>query len=246
MFSVIAPRRLYRQAADQMRTLIERGEFAVGERLPAERELAEMLRVSRPTVREALIVLEVEGFVNIRMGSGVYICRRQVPATSVPPENIEGPFELLRARSIVECAIAGEAARAARPDHIATLDQNLRAMSEALDDRPAALALDRGFHTAVAAIISNATLERFVGEIHDMRMTPYFEKLAGYFENRDTWRSAVEEHRAVRNAIAAGDPEGARAAMRNHLELSQQRLSQSFAEEQDKISSAKRGPAAAR
>jgi DNA-binding FadR family transcriptional regulator len=246
MFSVIAPRRLYRQAADQMRTLIEQGQFAVGDRLPAERELAEMLRVSRPTVREALIVLEVEGFVNIRMGSGVYVCRRQAPSNPIPSENIEGPFELLRARSIVECAIAEEAARAARPDHIAALDQNLRAMSDALDDRPTALALDRGFHTAVASIVSNATLERFVGEIHDMRMTPYFEKLAGYFENRDTWHSALEEHRAIRNAIAAGEPESARAAMRNHLELSQQRLSQSFAEEQDKTSPAKRGPAAAR
>jgi DNA-binding FadR family transcriptional regulator len=61
-------------------------------------------------------------------------------------------------------------------------------------------------------------------------MTPYFEKLASYFENTETWRAAMEEHRAIRNAIAAGDPAAARAAMRAHLDQSQLRLSESFEE----------------
>ena len=69
----IAPRRLYRQIADQLRTLIERGEFPVGSRLPPERDLAVQLGVSRPSVREALIALEVEGRVEVRMGSGIYV-----------------------------------------------------------------------------------------------------------------------------------------------------------------------------
>ena len=77
MFAAIQPRRLYRQVADQIRTLIESGEFAVGERLPGERELAEKLGVSRPTIREALIALEVEGLVHIRMGSGIYVTRQR-------------------------------------------------------------------------------------------------------------------------------------------------------------------------
>ena len=103
---------LYRQVADQIRTLIENGEFAVGERLPGERELAEKLGVSRPTIREALIALEVEGLVHIRMGSGIYVTRqqREKPALA-PAEDLEGPFELLRARSLIECAIAEEAAK---------------------------------------------------------------------------------------------------------------------------------------
>ncbi|WP_117194415.1 FadR/GntR family transcriptional regulator [Rhizobium terrae] len=244
MFSVVEPRRLYRQAAEQMRALIERGEFAIGDRLPAERDLAEMLGVSRPTVREALIVLEVEGFVTIRMGSGVYVSRRNVQRISLPAsENVEGPFELLRARSLVECAIVEEAARLARPDHIAALDKNLAAMATALDDRPEALSLDRAFHTTVAGIVANATLERFVGELHDLRLTPYFEKLAGYFENRHTWHSALEEHRAIRDAVAAGNPTGARNAMRVHLELAQRRLSESFGEEAEKLSFDERKPA---
>ncbi|HEX2148097.1 MAG TPA: FCD domain-containing protein, partial [Pseudorhizobium sp.] len=104
-------------------------------------------------------------------------------------------------------------------------------MGQALEDRAAALALDRDFHIAVASIIDNGTLNRFVGSIHDLRMTPYFEKLASYFENPETWRAAMEEHRAIRDAIAAGNPQAARAAMRAHLDQSQIRLSESFGEE---------------
>lgn len=231
MFSVVESRRLYRQVADQMRKLIERGDFASGSRLPAERELAELLAVSRPTIREALIVLEVEGFVHIRMGSGVYVAAPRPLADAQIAEEAEGPFELLRARTVVECAIAEDAARAARPDQIAILDDILARMAASLENRPVALELDRDFHVAVADIIGNGTLNRFVRSIHDLRLTPYFEKLASYFENPMTWRAAMEEHRAIRDAIAAGDPPGARAAMRAHLDQSQLRLSESFGEE---------------
>jgi DNA-binding FadR family transcriptional regulator len=231
MFVAVESQRLYRQVADQMRGLIECGELATGSRLPAERELAQMLGVSRPTIREALIVLEVEGFIDIRMGSGIYVTARKAPSAELPPEDFEGPFELLRARAVVECAVAEEAARLVRPEHIAQMDENLSKMALALEDRRQALALDRDFHVIVSGIIANATLNRFIGSIHDMRMTPYFEKLASYFENTDTWRAAMEEHRAVCNAIASGDPAAARAAMRAHLEQSQIRLSKSFEEE---------------
>src|SRR5262249_28265178 len=104
----IEPRRLYRQIADQLRHLIDQGEFAVGSRLPAERMLADRLGVSRPTVREALIALEVEGRLKIRVGSGIYVVEPQ-PAVAVPANvAIEGPLELLRARAFVESAIAGK------------------------------------------------------------------------------------------------------------------------------------------
>ena len=74
----IEPRRLYRQIADQLRHLIDQGEYAVGSRLPAERVLADRLGVSRPTVREALIALEVEGRLKIRVGSGIFRYRRRL------------------------------------------------------------------------------------------------------------------------------------------------------------------------
>ena len=70
----LTPVRLYRQIAERVRVLIAQGRFASGERLPAERDLALQLGVSRPSVREALIALEVEGLIEVRTGSGIYVC----------------------------------------------------------------------------------------------------------------------------------------------------------------------------
>ncbi|HEX3063454.1 MAG TPA: GntR family transcriptional regulator, partial [Usitatibacter sp.] len=93
-------RRLYRQIADQIAALIERGEYGPGQRLPPERDLAKQLGVSRPSVREALIALEVEGYVEVRVGSGVYVLGpRHGPAAHPLPAD-SGPFELIRARWI--------------------------------------------------------------------------------------------------------------------------------------------------
>lgn len=233
MFAAIQPRRLYRQVADQIRALIEKGEFAVGERLPGERELAEQLAVSRPTIREALIALEVEGFVHIRMGSGIYVIQQRPRRSAFHPEDLEGPFELLRARSLIECAIAEEAARVVTPAHVAAMDEVLTKMASNFHSPQTSIGYDRDFHTTVAGIIENSALNRFVGELFDQRMTPYFEKLASYFEGPASWQQAFAEHRAIRDAIAAGDPVAAKAAMQFHLLQSQARFSESFGEEPD-------------
>lgn len=233
MFMALEPRRLYRQVADQIRTLIGTGELVVGERLPAERELAERFGISRPTVREALIVLELEGLVQIRMGSGVYIMRKPAAGPAVlPVDDSDGPFEILQARCIVESAIAEEAARCAGPECIATLDANLDLMQDALGDPDRAVALDCAFHGAIIDIIGNSALKRFTGLVYDRRSSPYFERLASYFEGPHTWKLALDEHRVIRDAIAAADPSAAREAMRAHLTLAQKRFSESFGEEQ--------------
>jgi DNA-binding FadR family transcriptional regulator len=226
----IEPPRLYRQVADQLRQLIDSGEYAVGARLPAERELAEKFGLSRPTVREALIALEVEGRIRIRVGSGIYV--RAVAENTPPPveNDDEGPFELLRAREFIEGAIAAEAALLARPDDIEKLDNVLARMKTRNHPSETTIGIDREFHTSVAGILGNAVLVRFIGEMFDQRFNPYFERLSSYFENRQSWQAAIDEHVAVRNAIAAGDSAGAKAAMQEHLGLSQQRFSRNFGE----------------
>ena len=232
MFVALEPRRLHRQVADQIRALIEAGELGVGAKLPAERDLAERFAISRPTVREALIVLEVEGYIQIKVGSGVYVCQRLIQTTNgLPVDDGDSPYELLQARSIIESAIADEAARLAKPDDIARLDKTLRDMEGAIGDPVKMLVHDRAFHTAITDIIGNATLHRFAGQIFDRRMTPYFERLASHFEGPHTWRLALEEHRIIRNAIAANDAAAARDAMRRHLTTSQKRFYESFGEE---------------
>ncbi|MER8726189.1 FadR/GntR family transcriptional regulator [Mesorhizobium sp. M1027] len=225
----VEPRRLYRQVADQLRQLIDAGEFSVGDRLPTERDLADQLGISRPTVREALIALEVEGRIRIRVGSGIYVTDPPSAASS-EPEVEEGPFELLRAREFVEGAIAAEAALHVRPADIERLDDVLRRMEAMRHPNKMTIALDREFHTAVAGILENAVLVRFIGELFDQRMNPYFERLSIYFETSDSWQVAAREHRAVRDAIAARDPERAKAAMQQHLRQSQIRFSRNFDE----------------
>ena len=146
----VEARRLYRQVADQLRALIDSGEYRVGSRLPTERDLAEQLKVSRPTVREALIALEVEGRVRIRVGSGIYVSEPAALAHPLPAATeIEGPFELLRAREFLEGAIAEQAARVATPDDIARIDASLDAMATAQHPGEASMIHDRAFHVAV-------------------------------------------------------------------------------------------------
>ncbi|KRQ16447.1 FadR/GntR family transcriptional regulator [Bradyrhizobium manausense] len=226
----VEARRLYRQVADQLRSLIDSGEYAVGSRLPTERELAEQLKISRPTVREALIALEVEGRVRIRVGSGIYVTEA-ADAAPAPSAVIEGPFELLRAREFLEGAIAEQAARVATRDDIARIDATLVAMADVEHSGEASMVHDRAFHVAIAGCLGNAVLVRVVGELFDQRLNPYFAQLAHYFENPGTWLAALSEHRVVRDAIAAGLPKAARDAMRHHLAHSQERFAQSFGAE---------------
>src|SRR5438045_2619711 len=90
----LEPKRLYRQIAEQLRTLMTKGEFKPGARLPAERDLAKQLGVSRPSVREALIALEVEGWVEVRGGAGVFVlerARRAHESTKKIPPTEWGP-----------------------------------------------------------------------------------------------------------------------------------------------------------
>lgn len=226
--AAIEPRRLYRQVADQLRGLIDNGEYGVGDRLPTERELSESLGISRPTVREALIALEVEGRIRIRVGSGIYVTAP--PALASAAVELDGPFELLRARELVESAVAKEAATCATPADIEALDAVLAAMEDGTHPSPETIAIDRRFHVSVAGILDNAVLTRFVGKLFDQRMTPYFERLSEYFETGESWRLAHAEHRLVRDAIAARDADAAEAAMRDHLLKSQLRFQRGFGE----------------
>ena len=141
-------------------------------------------------------------------------------------------MEILQARCLIESAIAEEAARKVTSDGLTRIDATLERMARSLDEPEIALACDRDFHTAIADIIGNSALKHFTGLIYDSRMSPYFKKLASYFEGPHTWKLALEEHHIIRDALATGDAAAAREAMRSHLTLAQKRFSESFEEEQ--------------
>ena len=222
----IEPRRLYRQIAEQLRGLIHRGEYPPGSRLPAERELAAQLGVSRPSVREALIALEVEGLVDVRVGSGVVVLAPPAAAAGGAARGVGdafGPFEIIRARQLLEGELAALAARRMNKAQVTRLRDLLDAMAADILVGGMPIDSDREFHLAVARAADNAPLLRTVGDLYDERNNPLFETFGQHFENTRTWRLALAEHRAVVDAIAGRDAEGARRAMQRHLQRSQGR-----------------------
>ncbi|MFZ4287485.1 FadR/GntR family transcriptional regulator [Variovorax sp. HJSM1_2] len=229
----LEPQRLYRQIAGQLQALIESGEFPVGARLPAERELAVQLGVSRPSVREALIALEVEGWVEVRTGSGVYVLARQADTRKqAVPSSEWGPLELIRARRVVEGEIAAIAAVQARPADLTAMAQAIAAMQRDTDKGVLPMAGDRAFHLAIVQACGNAVLTETVLQFWDSRRGPLFERLGGYFETVASWRAAIGEHQEIYAAIVARDADRARRAMQEHMDQSHQRFSASWSEAQ--------------
>ena len=218
----IEPRRLYRQIADQLRGLVERGEYEVGSRLPPERDLALQLGVSRPSVREALIALEVEGLVEVRMGSGVYV--RPITEASARQVSAEGPLETIRARQLIESELAALAATHMKKAQIVGLKNALALMQQEVDGGHTPTRGDRLFHLRIAEAAENSVLQRMVCELFDERHNPLFEQLGSHFETASSWAAAIEEHRAVIDAIARHSPEDARAAMAAHLSKAHDRF----------------------
>ena len=211
----IEPRRLYRQIADQLRGLIERGEYAVGARLPPERDLARALGVSRPSVREALIALEVEGWVEVRMGSGIYVL--PVAPSNLRRVSAESPLETLRARQSIESELAAHAAVQMTKSQIAGLRTALALMRQEVDAGQTPIEGDRLFHLRIAQASDNPVLTRIVTDLFDERHNPLFAHFGSHFETALTWSAAIAEHAAVIEAIASRPPDAARAAMVTHL-----------------------------
>ena len=222
----IEPRRLYRQIADQLRGLLERGEYAAGSRLPPERDLALQLGVSRPSVREALIALEVEGRVEVRMGSGIYVL--PIDAARTRTVSAEAPLETIRARQLIESELAAHAARHMSKAQVAGLRNALALMQQEVDSGHTPARGDRLFHLRVAQAAENSVLERIVGELFDERCNPLFRQLGSHFETAHSWMAAIAEHGAVIEAIASRSAEAARAAMTAHLSNSHDRFTASI------------------
>lgn len=230
----VEPQRLYRQIAEQLRSLIGSGEFSPGSRLPAERDLAKQLGVSRPSVREALIALEVEGIIDVRTGSGIYV-RTPDAANSASVAHRQpgdlgewGPLELMRARELVEGEVAALAARNARRAQIAAIASALAQMREEAAAGTIPRAGDEAFHTAVAQACGNEVLRDTVRGYWNARSGPLFERLGDYFENPASWSAALVEHDAVLKAIRSHDAASARLAMQAHLKKAYSRYSASW------------------
>jgi DNA-binding FadR family transcriptional regulator len=211
----VESRRLYRQIADQIAHLIESGEFPPGTRLPAERELASSLGVSRASVREAIISLEIGGLVEVRVGTGIFVtapARQAAAAHDAGP----GPFELLQARKLIEGEIAAVAATKATPGDLQSLRESVLRMEAHVDDFAIREASDRAFHLQIAKATGNGSLELVVEGLWDQR-AELWGRMQSHFHTNDLTHKTIRDHAAILAAIAARNAEAARAAMHRHL-----------------------------
>ena len=222
-------RRLYRQIADQIAALIDGGEYGTGQRLPPERDLAKQLGVSRPSVREALIALEVEGYVEVRIGSGVYVMGPRGADTVGEPLNSDsGPFELIRARWLIEAECAALAAKHATKAQVRAMEEALDAMEADSKSGVMPLGADRLFHLRIAEGSGNSALALVVRTLWDQRQGPLFLRLEHHFDTPELWSLAIREHREIVEAISRHDAGAARSAMRRHMNRAAKRFSKSW------------------
>lgn len=214
---VFQSRRLYKQIADALAERIHSGIFAPGSHLPSERDLAQQMGVSRPSVREALIALEVMGLVEVRVGDGVLVCdRRASLAEETDTEN--SPLEQLQARMLLEGEVAGLAAENVTPEQLAVLDASLLAMEGMINDRTRFLEEDQRFHMAVVVASGSQTLIDLVEFLWQQRTLPVYRAFEKHFTGAAEQTAVLEEHRAIVEAIRQGDSRKARSAMRRHID----------------------------
>ena len=216
----MAPEGSAEQVVAHVRALIDRGSLRPGDRLPAERDLASRIGVSRPTVRAGLHALAAMGVVRSRHGSGTFIPAGP-PALAPEPLSFLAALhrfsrdEMYEARRVLEVGAAGLAAERATPEQIAALADAVTSLFALMNDPQAFLVHDVDFHRAVASISGNPILAALI----EMVSALYYEHRRTTAEraaNRDL-RAAAEAHRRIYQAIRARDAAAARAAMHDHL-----------------------------
>jgi len=209
--------RLYERVARDLAGQIAEGRYAVGQRLPSERDLAQTYSVSRPTIREAIIALELDGLVEVRLGSGVYV-KAQLPAQGQAGDTDIGPFELLEARRAVEAEACAMAAKRIDDEALDELDRLVIEMqAENARDVDRAEDADRRFHMLIAASTQNSAMIAAVEMLWEARARSPQTKLMGQKAHAAGVIPRIDEHTAIVTALRAGSSEDARDAMRRHL-----------------------------
>ncbi len=214
--------RLYQQVAQQMEDRIRAGEFKVGHRLPAERALISQFGVSRSVLREALIVLELRGLVDIRMGAGTFVVEPRDESAGERKDCLSfdevGPFDMLMARRMIEAETARLAALTAAPDDL----ERIKAALDQIEQDTAPFVMrhvaDRAFHIAIARATRNPALVTIVSGLWD-RYRRFMITEAGEIARRpENLGPAIADHLAIYTCLVDRDGSGAAAAMQAHLD----------------------------
>lgn len=207
--------RLYQKIAAKLASSIHSGKYPIGERLPAERDLAEQFEVSRTTIREATIALEIEGLVEVKQGSGVYVRKLPQRGSLTAPLDV-GPFELIEARLLIESEAAALAAMHISDGELDDLEALLVDMKRETA-KGHGEAADRKFHETIAAATRNNAVASMVDSLWEIRIrSPECIRLFARSKAKG-YLPIIGEHRAILDALRKHDAQLARQAMQDHL-----------------------------
>ena len=216
--------RLYLQIADKLAQQIASGALKPGDRLSAERDLATQYDVSRQTVREALIALEVSGLVEIKPGSGVYVLRTTAQnnaglKSSILADDAPGPLEIMEARLLIEGEAAALAADRISNEELQKLKVYLSQMTQlvAAQQSSEAEAFDCKFHQLIAIATRNSALQSMVEWLWIQRESSELSRLFAEKIRRQVAGPNIQAHEQIYQCLSRRDAEGARKAMQAHI-----------------------------
>jgi DNA-binding FadR family transcriptional regulator len=211
--------KLYQRVAASITAAIEAGRWSPGTRLPGERDLAEEYGVSRPTIREAMIALEMKGWIEARHGSGLYVTLRD-HGTGQREDALNfdvGAFDLTEARILFEGEAVALAAVSITDEQLDEIDALLVEMAAEDSNEPSVMDADHRFHLAIANATGNAAIRSVIEYLWELRTRSPLAANMFARAKRGGITPRVEEHRPIVAALRARDPHAARTAMRRHL-----------------------------
>lgn len=221
LFETSKEQKLYQQIATKIARQIQLKTYLPGERLPSERTLAEQLDISRATVREAIIALEILGYVEIRMGAGIFVLDSPMLHSDINIEtstrNEITPHEFIEIRLLVEPEFAELAAQNATREDLESF-KKLQAATERINSLKDHYYFDKKFHLLIAESTKNPLARNIMKQIWESAeqsvMPTNFNK---HYVTKRSWDISVQEHKEIISAILARDAKLARHTMYNHL-----------------------------
>jgi GntR family transcriptional regulator, transcriptional repressor for pyruvate dehydrogenase complex len=229
-FTPIKPKKVSTQIAEQIRTSILAGEFNPGEKLPPERELAEMFGVSRPSVREALNILTSTGLIETYQGGGTVVRSLVENAAGMPLSELiridgDRALDVIEVRKGMESWTAWYAASRALPEDIRRLEVIVDGMAKNLEEFKHSEDLDAHFHTLIARATHNVVWFHMMQSIFDAMQEFQRDVWRAVYLTGDDQKLLYNHHRRIYEMIRDRNAEGARDAMVEHLTFAQQRCS---------------------
>lgn len=222
IFNKIKLQKLTDEIADQLRTLITQGKLPPGEKLPPERRLAEMLGVGRSSLREALNILQTQGFVESKKRKGIFVCSLgssilSDPLHQVLEEDKHKLLHLYEIRKDLEIATAAKAADTRTQADLEKMENALDGMASDIEETRLELGKDLEFHMLIAMSTGNFFRSHILKSILDLSDV-YLKFVVKHIVNDENQiRSILEQHTNIFKAIKKQNPESARKAMENHL-----------------------------